>query len=139
MDPWYTEYFYNELKPWVHYVPATLDNIVNVTTYVLNNEDEMQSIIRSANAWCQDKITREGMARDMMKQIQKYELAIDDYMDEHAYSQAMLMGTLEDLNLDLMACKSPDKVLLNKQLPRKSDEFYTREAKSQQINHPFLT
>jgi len=52
----------------------------------------MQSIIRSANAWCQDKITREGMTRDMMKQIQKYEIALDDYMDEHAYSREMLMG-----------------------------------------------
>ena len=98
----------------------------------------MKSIVKSANAWCQDKITREGMGRDMMKQIQKYEVAIDDYMDEHAYSREMLMGKLHDLDLDLEECKSPDKVL-NKQLPQKSDEFYTRVAKSQQINHSFLT
>jgi len=68
----------------------------------------MQSIIRSANAWCQDQVTRQGMARDMMKQIQKYELALDDYMDEHAYSREMLMGKLHDLELDdLVECKSP--------------------------------
>jgi len=68
----------------------------------------MQSIIRSANAWCQDKITRQGMARDMMKQIQKYELALNDYMDEHAYNREMLIGKLHDLELDdLVECKSP--------------------------------
>ena len=44
----------------------------------------------------------------MMKQIQKYEIALDDYMDEHAYSREMLMGKLHDLELDdLVECKSP--------------------------------
>ena len=109
IDPWYGEYFYEELKPWVHYVPASLSNIINITEYVLdkNNEDEMQSIISSANAWCQNKITREGMTQDMMKQIQKYNLALDDYLDGHVYSRAMLMETLNDLDLssDLVECK----------------------------------
>jgi len=109
VDPWYGEYFYEELKPWVHYIPASLSNIINITEYVLdkNNEDEMQSIISSANAWCQNKITREGMTRDMMKQIHKYTLALDTYLDEHKYSRAMLMDTLNDLDLssDLVECK----------------------------------
>ena len=67
----------------------------------------MQSIISSANAWCQNKITREGMTQDMMKQIQKYNLVLDDYLDGHVYSRAMLMETLNDLDLssDLVECK----------------------------------
>ena len=67
----------------------------------------MQSIISSANAWCQNKITRQGMTQDMMKQIQKYNLALDDYLDGHVYSRAMLMETLNDLDLssDLVDCK----------------------------------
>ena len=91
------------------YVPATLKNIINITEYVLdkNNEDEMQSIISSANAWCQNKITREGMTGDMMKQIHKYTLELDTYLDEHEYSRAMLMDTLNDLDLELVECKSP--------------------------------
>ena len=67
----------------------------------------MQSIISSANAWCQNKITRQGMTQDMMKQIQKYNLALDGYLDGHVYSRAMLMETLNDLDLssDLVECK----------------------------------
>ena len=67
----------------------------------------MQSIISSANAWCQNKITREGMTSDMMKQIQKYNLELDTYLDEHEYSRTMLMDTLNDLDLELVECKSP--------------------------------
>ena len=47
------------------------------------------------------------MTQDMMKQIQKYNLALDDYLDGHVYSRAMLMETLNDLDLssDLVECK----------------------------------
>ena len=97
IDPDYVEYFYYELKPMEHYVPASLDNLTEVVSYVLDwdNEDDMIEIIDTANAWCKKRLTEEHMAMDMMQQVQLYKAALTDYMDEHkVYDLSMITKSL---------------------------------------------
>jgi len=95
------EYFYDELQPYVHYVPASLDNLTQVAEYVLDkkNENEMQNITRSANAWCQRKMTSRRMAKDMLQQLKKYETELKVYMKQHNINQTEFMESIEDADL----------------------------------------
>ena len=62
----------------MHYVPASLGNITEVVTYVLDedNEAEMKSIVRSANTWCSQKMTKEQLVEDAMLGLKMYEEAV---------------------------------------------------------------
>ena len=80
-----------------HYVPASLDNLTEVVSYVLDwdNEDDIIEIIDTANAWCKKRLTEEHMAMDMMQQVQLYKAALTDYMDEHkVYDLSMITKSL---------------------------------------------
>ena len=62
----------------MHYVPASLENITEVVTYVLDedNEAEMKSIVRSANLWCSQKMTKRKLVEDAMLALKLYEEAV---------------------------------------------------------------
>ncbi len=62
----------------MHYVPASLDNITEVTQYVLDekNRDQMKAVVDSANAWCKRTNTKEQLPKDAISQLQKYEAAL---------------------------------------------------------------
>ena len=66
----------------VHFVPASLENLTQVAAYVLDrqNDEEMRSIVDSANSWCRAKMTKKKMAKDMMSQIDAYETMLSDYL-----------------------------------------------------------
>jgi hypothetical protein len=53
ITPDYTEYFYDELRPNVHYIPASLDNITEVARYIVDkaNESEMKNVVKAARSW----------------------------------------------------------------------------------------
>ena len=99
-----------------HYVPASLENITLVTEYVTDekNEDEMKSIVDSANSWCQREMIKAQMATNAVIQLQKYETALgkymDDVMDKHNMvdsvidTRARLFGDFA--NDDLVECSS---------------------------------
>ena len=78
IEPDYIEYFYDELHPMEHYVPASLSNLTEVVEYVVSkaNEAEMESIVQAANSWCKRSITREQLARDAVGQLRKFEAAL---------------------------------------------------------------
>ncbi|KAL7555158.1 hypothetical protein ACHAWF_018816 [Thalassiosira exigua] len=85
IDPDYIEYFHHELEPMRHFVPASLENITQVAAYVVDkkNDDEMKRIVASAHAWCLEKMTVGGAARDFMKQLERYNVALDAYLQQH--------------------------------------------------------
>jgi len=105
IDPDYIEYFYHELKPMVHYVPASIENVSQVAAYVLDNEneDEMKGIVDSANSWCKRKMTERGMAKDIMIQLEKYWAAVNDYMQGSMYNESMT-PLISDVVNDLVEC-----------------------------------
>ena len=59
----------------VHYVPASLENITEVVSYAVDeeNDDKMKQIVASANLWCERKMTEKAIALNMITQLQKYE------------------------------------------------------------------
>lgn len=84
IDPDFVEYFYTELRPYVHYIPASLSNISDVARYVLNktNEIEMKNVIRAANSWCRKRLTKKSIINDAMIQLEKYFAALDVYKEQ---------------------------------------------------------
>ena len=92
-----------------HYIPASLDNITNVTEYVIDerNEDNIMTIIATANAWCEDKMNRNALARDMMQQLQKYRVALDEYSTKtYNVSLSVTMDSIQkDVGLDFVECR----------------------------------
>ena len=68
----------------VHYIPATLQNLTQAVQYATDpdNEQTMQSMIRSANSWCQETLIEPSYVKDAMTQLNKYEKALDGMEDE---------------------------------------------------------
>lgn len=80
-----------------HYVPASLENLMEVAAYVLDeaNDDEMRAIVNAANMWCKRKMTRDVMAKDMMLQQEKYKAALDD----GGYNYSISSNQVKELDL----------------------------------------
>lgn len=72
------------MRPNVHYIPASLDNITEVSRYVLNeaNKIEMKNIIQAANSWCKRKLTTNSIINDAMTQLESYFAALDTYIEQ---------------------------------------------------------
>ena len=67
----------------VHYIPATLQNLTQAVEYAIDkdNERQVQSMIKAANAWCQDTLIEPSFVEDAMTQLVEYQKALED-MDE---------------------------------------------------------
>ncbi len=70
VTPTWADYFYmDEVQPWVHYIPVydNLTNLLDMVNLVMDpsREHQMRSIIESANAWCEAKMTPSQMSVDM--------------------------------------------------------------------------
>mmetsp|Transcript_4253 Transcript_4253/g.6342 ORF Transcript_4253/g.6342 Transcript_4253/m.6342 type:complete len:502 (+) Transcript_4253:55-1560(+) len=83
IDPDFIEYFYKDLQPMVHYIPATLQNLTQAVEYAIDkdNERQVQSMIKAANTWCQDTLIEPSFVEDAMTQLVEYQKALED-MDE---------------------------------------------------------
>jgi hypothetical protein len=70
------------LQPNVHYIPASLDNITEVSSYVVDksNDLEMNKVVQKANSWCEQKLNKDRIINDTMDQIELYFDALNDYM-----------------------------------------------------------
>jgi hypothetical protein len=75
-------FFYQDLQPNVHYIPASLDNIAEVSSYVVDksNDLEMNKVVQTANSWCEQKLNKGRIINDTMDQIELYFDALNDYM-----------------------------------------------------------
>jgi hypothetical protein len=79
-----------------HYVPASLDNITQVTVYVLykENEEEMKDIMNAANLWCSRSMTIDAMVRDLMLRLKEYETKFNNYMDAKRINMSSVASLL---------------------------------------------
>ncbi|KAL3794172.1 hypothetical protein HJC23_012879 [Cyclotella cryptica] len=102
IEPDYVDYFYEDLIPNLHYIPASLENITDVARYVVdpNNDEEMRNVVKAANSWCTRTVTEEVLVRDAMFQLEELESALVAYnertnwMDD--WSQFMMAGVVDD-------------------------------------------
>ncbi len=93
------------MKPDVHYVPASLDNITEVVAHVMDekNEDKMKAIVKSANSWCKRSLSEEGLAKDSILQLGTYKKSLDSYDNKSSWSKdwkqvrERFTNTLDDL------------------------------------------
>ena len=85
IEPDYIEYFYDDLRPNVHYLPASLDNVTDVTAYAMNemNNKQMKDMVASANSWCKRTLTEGVLITDAMFQLDEYEASLEIYADNH--------------------------------------------------------
>jgi hypothetical protein len=103
IDPDYVEYFYDDLTPNIHYVPASLENITEVARYVVDpkNDEEMRNVVKAANSWCKRTVTEEVLIRDEMFQLEAYESALDAYGERNnwidEWREFMMAGFIDDL------------------------------------------
>ena len=90
----------------VHFVPASLENLTQVAAYVLDrqNDEEMRSIVDSANSWCREKMTKKKMAKDMMSQIEKYETMLGDYLLVKNITDESLASSLLQYDNEFIPC-----------------------------------
>ena len=97
------ENFYDDLKPMVHYVPATLENLSETVAMVMdqNNDKQMKSVVKSANLWCKRSFTESAMAKDAIKQLKAYKTALDAYnsnwQDDWMRVKDRFFRTVDDL------------------------------------------
>jgi uncharacterized protein (DUF2384 family) len=89
ITPDYTEYFYDELRPNVHYIPASLDNITEVARYIVDkaNESEMKNVVKAARSWCKRKMTKDAIAADVMTRLEMYFKALDAYREQEDWKE----------------------------------------------------
>ena len=90
----------------VHYVPASLENITEVVSYAVHeeNDDEMKRIVASANLWCKRKMTEKAIALDMITQLQKYEAAFNEYISDIMYDESLTPLLTQNMTRDLVEC-----------------------------------
>jgi hypothetical protein len=76
VEPAHVDYFYPELRPWVHYIPvrSDLSDLVSKAEHALAdaNAGEVRRIIRNANDWCLRKFRTEAMADDLLRTWSEY-------------------------------------------------------------------
>lgn len=72
-----------------HFVPATIQNITQVSEYVLddNNQREMKAIVHSANSWCKGFNTKEQLPLDAISQLMKYESALKEAYNDSEWDE----------------------------------------------------
>lgn len=84
IDPDWTEYFYDDLEANVHFLPASLNNVTDVAAYATDeaNEYKMKRIVKRANDWCRNTITRRSLMRDTLRQLGTYSEALQSTNDQ---------------------------------------------------------
>ena len=106
VQPGYVDYYFNTTQPWIHYVPvySNLTNLIEIIEYVLDDKNgkQMMKIVRTANAWCQQKLTKNQMMLDMRQQLQSYAQTMQTSIDRQSS-----IGLTYDVNThNLKVCKS---------------------------------
>ena len=74
-DPQNVDYFHDELKPFVHYIPvANTSDLLEKARFVNDDENTeyIQSIIRNANEWCQQRLRYDAIEADMTAILHDY-------------------------------------------------------------------
>jgi hypothetical protein len=78
MDPTTSvNYFWDELTPWIHYIPANMSNVATRSAYAINpaNDPAINKIIGAATAWCTHKYNINQLVSDTHQIIMKHAAA----------------------------------------------------------------
>ena len=106
IDPDYVDYFYEDLIPGLHYIPASLENMTEVAKYVVDpaNDEHMRNVVKAANSWCKRTVTEEVLVRDEMFQLEAYESALLAYGESSNWMAEWRALRTSDTFTDLVDC-----------------------------------
>lgn len=92
----------------VHYVPASLHNITDVVSYVTDesNDERMQEMVKSANSWCKEYLSEEGLARAAIQQLGVYKSALDAHEESWNADWKRVKRRFADTVDDLVECNA---------------------------------
>ncbi len=69
-------YFFDELKPWVHYIPvaSNMSDMVQALQFAVSNDTEskVRSIVYRANEWCRMRVTKARFDSDVFWMLNNY-------------------------------------------------------------------
>ena len=68
------------------------------------NDEEMRSMVDSANSRCRTKITKKKMAKEMMSQIEAYETMLGDYLLAQNITDESLASSLLQYDNEFVPC-----------------------------------
>ena len=106
IQPDFIESFYNEVKPNVHYIPASLTNLTHVVRHVLDdkNKIQMKHIVDNANGWCQRTNNVDSLTQRALNAVSEYQAALDQY---HLHAVGDILSDAVDLDMidDMIECK----------------------------------
>ena len=106
IQPDFVESFYNEVKPNVHYIPASLTNLTQVVRHVLDdkNEIQMKHIVDNANGWCQRTKNIESLTQRALNAVSEYQAALEQYQ---YHPGGDILSDAVDLDMidDMIECK----------------------------------
>lgn len=76
VQPSNENYFFQELKPWVHYIPvaANMSDIEESLRFAISNRTarKVQRIVFRANEWCRTRLTKSSLAKDIFQTLNSY-------------------------------------------------------------------
>jgi len=100
VEPIWSQYFFDELQPWVHYVPSNFSNLVETLEYVLSDDNalKMQEIVKNAQTWAKTKVTRRQVALDMLWIIVAYVETLHASSSGSDWQKAWVIRFKEDKN-----------------------------------------
>ena len=106
IEPRWVEYFWDELIPMVHYVPASLENLTEVVSYVVDeaNDQEMIQIVKNANDWCKKTNPRRHLLSDLILQLKKFEQEIESLWTSHHPGWEDLAASIVQDNSTYVRC-----------------------------------
>lgn len=79
MEPKFVDYLWPTLKPWVHYIPATVETFDKIARFVADNKNEepLKGIVRNANKWCSEHMRRSKLKSDFLSLLDGYVEELD--------------------------------------------------------------
>ena len=74
VEPEFVDYFWHQVKPWVHYVPVQQDSgdLWEIAQYVMDHDEDMRRIARNARQWCQDNMRYERLMEFVLDSLAFY-------------------------------------------------------------------
>jgi hypothetical protein len=79
VQPQFVEYFYQDLQPWVHYIPVKddLSDLMEAVDFALGNPEQVQEITRNANTWCQQHWNHQELGKAFLDVLERYVSFLD--------------------------------------------------------------
>lgn len=106
LQPDFIEQSHKELEPFVHFIPATIDNLTETVEYVFDgkNEPDMKQIVLHANEWCKASMTTRALATAAVASLDHYLELLSHY--DTNWSDKFLDNTSLTNADDLVPCHS---------------------------------